>query len=187
MQNKVHLTTEGLLEIINIKSSMNLGIKDELKFKFSNILPVQRPVVKPLNIPDFNWISGFVSGDGNFFVDIFKSNSNKIGYQVKLRFSIVQHSRDKKLLELIVKHLETGIINIHSSNAFVLKITKLADLTNKIIPLFKQNPILGVKQLDFLDFCEVAKLMSKGKHLTTNGLNLIRIIKNRMNTNRKID
>lgn len=140
-----------------------------------------------MNIPDFNWISGFVSGDGNFFIDIFKSNSNKIGYQVKLRLSITQHSRDKDLLELIALYLNAGIVNIHSENAFVFKITKLTDLTKKIIPLFEKNPIQGVKQLDFLDFSEVCKIMNEGKHHTTEGLNLIIKIKNKMNTKRKIE
>jgi hypothetical protein len=63
--------------------------------------------------------------------------------------------------------LAAGIVNIHSENAFVFKVSKLVDLIKKIIPLFEQNPIRGVKQLDFLDFCEVAKLMNEGKHLTT--------------------
>ena len=70
MQNKAHLTSEGLQQIINIKSSMNLGISDELKFNFINTVPVKRPTIKTNKIQDFNWISGFVSGDGNFFVDI---------------------------------------------------------------------------------------------------------------------
>ena len=182
MKNKAHLKTEGIKEIINIKASMNLGLSDELKSNFINTVPVQRPTIKTTNIPDSNWISGFVSGEGNFFVDIFKSNSNKIGFQVKLRLSITQHSRDKELLELIVKNLAAGIVNIHSENAFVFKVSKLVDLTQKIIPLFEKNPIRGVKQLDFLDFCEVAKLMNEGKHLTTEGLDLIRAIKNKMNS-----
>jgi LAGLIDADG endonuclease len=126
-----------------------------------------------------------VSAEGNFFVDIFKSSSNKIGFQVKLRLSITQHSRDKELLELIVKYLVAGIVNIHSENAFVFKVNKLVDLNKKIIPLFEQNPIRGVKQLDFIDFCEVAKLMKEGKHLTSEGLDLIFTIKNKMNTKRK--
>lgn len=83
--------------------------------------------------------------------------------------------------------MDAGIVNIHSKNAFVFKITKLVDLTKKIIPLFEQNPIQGVKQLDYLDFCEVAKLMSEGKHHTTEGLDIIISIKNKMNTKRKID
>jgi hypothetical protein len=84
--------------------------------------------------------------------------------------------------------LGAGIVNIHSENAFVFKVSKLVDLIQKIIPLFEQNPIRGCvnkKQLDFLDFCEVAKLMNEGKHLTTEGLDLIRTIKNKMNTKRK--
>ncbi len=185
MKNKAHLKTEGIKEIINIKASMNLGLSNELKSNFINTIPVQRPTIKTTNIPDSNWISGFVSGEGNFFVDIFKSNSNKIGFQVKLRLSITQHSRDKELLELIVKNLAAGIVNIHSENAFVFKVSKFVDIIKKIIPLFEQNPIRGVKQLDFLDFCEVAKLMNEGKHLTTEGLDLIRTIKNKMNTKRK--
>ena len=80
-----------------------------------------------------------------------------------------------------------GIVNIHGENSFVFKITKLVDITKKIIPLFEQNPIQGVKQLDFLDFCMVAKIMSEGKHLTTEGLESIITIKNKMNTKRKID
>lgn len=100
-------------------------------------------------------------------MDIFKSSTNKIGYQVKLRLSVTQHYRDKELLELIASYLDAGIVNIHSENAYVFKITKLVDLTTKIIPLFDKNPIQGVKYLDFLDFCEVAKLMSEGRYLTS--------------------
>ena len=151
MKNKGHLTTEGLQEIINIKSSMNLGLSEEFKLLFIETVPVQRPMIKTRNIPDFNWISGFVSGEGNFFVDIFKSSSNKIGYQVKLRLSVTQHNRDKELLELIALYLDAGIVNIHSENAYVFKITKLVDLTTKIIPLFEKNSIQGVKHIDFLD------------------------------------
>lgn len=103
-----------------------------------------------------------------------------------MRLSVTQHSRDKELLELIGKYLNAGVVNIHSENAYVFKITKLVDLTNKIIPLFEQNPIQGVKYLDYLDFCEVAKLMNEGKHLTAEGLDLIISIKNKMNTKRKI-
>ena len=186
MVNKAHLSTEGLQEIINIKASMNLGLSEDLNYNFPNTTPIYRPTIKTTNIPHFSWVSGFVSGDGNFFVDMFKSDSNKIGYQVKLRLSITQHSRDKELLELIVKYLNAGIVNIHSKNAFVLKITKFTDLTNNIIPLLEKNPIHGVKQLEFLDFCKVAKLMGEGKHHTIDGLKLIRIIKNNMNTKRKM-
>jgi hypothetical protein len=53
MKNKGHLTTEGLQEIINIKSSMNLGLSDELKLNFIDTAPVHRPTINTINIPDF--------------------------------------------------------------------------------------------------------------------------------------
>jgi hypothetical protein len=54
MQNNAHLTNEGLQEIINIKSSMNLGLSDDLRSNFSITVPVQRPTIKTINIPDSN-------------------------------------------------------------------------------------------------------------------------------------
>lgn len=189
MDDKAHLRMEGLHKIIRIKSTLNLGLSEKLKTSFPDIKPVERSIFIPTTILDFYWISGFISGDGNwnFFVDIFKSNSNKIGFQVKLRLSITQHIRDKELLTLIINYLKAGIINIHSENILVLKITKFDDITNNIIPLLEQNPIQGVKYLDFLDFCKVAKLMDEKKHLTPEGLDIIKRIKNKMNTKRKIN
>ena len=51
---KSHLTMEGLQELVNIKSSMNLGISNDLKLSFINTVPTQRLINKPINIPDFN-------------------------------------------------------------------------------------------------------------------------------------
>jgi hypothetical protein len=49
---KKHLTEEGLVEIVNIRASMNLGLSDELKKAFSNAVPVKRPLVLDLVIRD---------------------------------------------------------------------------------------------------------------------------------------
>jgi hypothetical protein len=45
MNNKAHLTTEGLNQVVNIKASMNLGLSDMLKAEFKGYSPVERPVV----------------------------------------------------------------------------------------------------------------------------------------------
>jgi hypothetical protein len=49
MNNKKHLTMEGLHEIVSIKASINRGITDELKTAFPEIKSVERPLVV---IPD---------------------------------------------------------------------------------------------------------------------------------------
>lgn len=54
-----------------------------------------------------------------------------------------------------------GVVFKHSKNAVVFKVTKFSDLTQNIIPFFSKYPILGVKSLDFHDFCELADIMKE--------------------------
>jgi LAGLIDADG endonuclease len=188
MNTKYHLSIEGLNKIINIKASMNLGLSDFLKSEFNEINPVERQQIHTENIPDSNWIAGFVSGEGNFDVRIAQQSTNKIGYRVQLRFRISQHDRDIKLMEHLRKILGTGsIYKYPDKSAIVLTIFKFSDITNIIIPFFENNPILGVKLFDYLDWCKIAKLIKEGKHLTLEGLNLIREIKLGMNKGRNFD
>jgi len=79
MNTKDHLSIEGLKKRINIKASMNLGLSDFLKSEFNEINPVERQVINTDSIPDSNWISGFISGEGNFDVRITRQSSNKFG------------------------------------------------------------------------------------------------------------
>jgi hypothetical protein len=119
---------------------------------FLKFNPVKRPIINTENIPDNNWIAGFVSGEGNFDVRITPQISNKIGTRVQLRFRITQHERDLKLIELLVKHLDSGkIYKYFGKDAIVLTIFKFSDITNIINPLFETNPLLGVKLLDYID------------------------------------
>lgn len=64
MSKKAHL--EGLYQIINIKAAMNLGLSDDINSNFNSvkIIPVSRPLIMNDNIPDPNWVAGFVTGEG---------------------------------------------------------------------------------------------------------------------------
>ena len=61
-------------------------------------------------IPNPYWLSGFVSGEGSFQVDIKKNSNLKLGFQVLLRFSIGQQARDEQLLRNIISYLDCGIV-----------------------------------------------------------------------------
>jgi hypothetical protein len=50
VNNKAHLTLEGLKEIVNIKASMNLGLSDMLKSEFVGYTPLERPVINYDNV-----------------------------------------------------------------------------------------------------------------------------------------
>jgi hypothetical protein len=183
--NKQHLTNEGLRKIVAIKASINKGLSVELQTAFPNIKPVKRPEVVNVLIPDPQWLAGFTSGEGCMLVRVKKSTTHRLGLGVELVFQMNQHTRDKLLILSLVKYLNCGVVFKHSENAVVFKVTKFSDLTQNIIPFFSKYPILGVKSLDFHDFCELADIMKEKGHLTQEGLNKICLIRDRMNTGRK--
>lgn len=124
------VTPKGLQEIINIRASINLGLRD--KTNFPNTIPVARPLVENNQIPDPLWVAGFVSGEGNFLVMINRD-------VVSLRFSISQQNRDEKLLKSLISYFECGLFNNHSgenkSGVFIVR--KFSDISDKIITFFK--------------------------------------------------
>ena len=114
---------------------------------------------------------------------IYKSKT-RIGYAVKLVFSITQHSRDSDLMKMLIIYLECGyIIKDRDCSKFI--VTKSQDIQNKIIPFFQKHPITGVKGEDFDAWCRAAKLKEDKKHLTLEGLEEISKIKAGMNQARK--
>lgn len=182
--NKNHLTIEGLNQIINIKASMNIGLSEIIKSNFNNIVAVNRPIINTKNIPEPQWITGFVNGEGTFDVKIYKSKT-KTGFAIQMRFRIPQHARDTQLIEVLIKYFGSGKLEKHTQfEAVTLVIVKFSDIKDKIIPFFELYPLVGVKQKDFLDWCHIAKLINNGSHLTIEGLTIIRQIKDGMNKGR---
>lgn len=185
MQNKGHLKIEGLLKIINIKASMNLGLSEILLAEFTNLSPVLRPSININKILDPNWIAGFTCGEGNFDIGI-KRSKNKIGYQVIIRFRLCQHERDINLLEKIKTYFNCGRIEKNRKDSIVyFTVMNLLDINDNIIPFFKSYKIVGDKDKDFNDWCSVANLMTSRFHLTKEGLNQIKKIKLQLNRGRK--
>ena len=186
---KKHLTLEGLIDIVNIKAAMNLGLSEELEIAFpssseTRLNKVARPVNSNKIIIHPNWLSGFVSAEGNFFVNLINSKT-KVGKQVILVFSLTQHSRDAALLHLISEFLDCGKYYPSSNrNEGNYTITKFSDIELKIIPFFLKYPIQGVKALDYSDFSKIGSLIKEKEHLTEKGLAKIELIKSGMNTKR---
>jgi len=186
IQNKEHLTMEGLSKIVAIKASMNNGLPDELKAAFPNIIPAPRPLIESIEIKDSARLAGFIEAEGCFQVLIQKSSFTKIGLSVSLRFTLTQHSRDEQLLKSLVNYLGCGGYYLESGGdlgKFI--VTRFSDIESKIMPFFDKYPLQGVKSLDYADWCRVAELIKDKKHLTQEGLDQIRKIKAGMNTGRK--
>lgn len=181
--NKEHLTLSGLHKIVAIKASVNLGLSESLQAAFPGVTPRIRPLANNLSMLDPEWLSGFVAAEGCFFVNIFKSPTHKLKEGVQLEFNISQHNRDELLMKRLIEFFNCGYVQM-SRNACVYRVTNISDITDKIIPLFKNYPIYGEKCKDYADFYKVLEMIKTKKHLTKEGLEQIRFIKAGMNTGR---
>jgi hypothetical protein len=180
IKEKAHLNPEGLRKLVAIRASLNWGLPSPLEAAFPNTMPYPRPDVLNIKIKEPQWLAGFASAEGCFLVRITTSATHRGGHRVILVFKLVQHSRDEDLMRCLIDYLGCGNIYVDGS-AVEYRVTKLSDLTDKIIPLFQKYPIQGVKYLDYADFVSVIELMKNGKHLTEEGLDQIRAIKAGMN------
>jgi len=92
-------------------------------------------------------------------------------------------------MQLIIDYIGAGTLTYHGTKPVVVltkKDASFSDISNIVVPFFNKYSLLGVKLLDYTDWCIIVDLMSSGSHLTQDGLNLIREIKSLMNTGRNI-
>jgi len=146
------------LKILGLKTFLNLGLSDKLMEAFPNIIQVNKPGYKFKGILDPFGVSGFISGDGSFYLIVKKLNSKlseKIYFKVVLNFKICLHVRDEKVIKGLFNYFNlnqdqfsdnlkfTKKENINRSkliykteNTVTRHITKFSVIENIIIPFF---------------------------------------------------
>jgi len=132
---------------------------------------------------DAAWITGFVDGEGCFYVGINRINKMSLGWQVLPEFRIVQHQRDEQVLQKIMSHFGFGSIRVNHGDRKEFRVRGLENL-NKIIGFFRKHPLQSKKKKDFELFSEIIGMMNQKEHLTKSGLN--RIAKLASNMNEKV-
>lgn len=183
--DKEHLSITGVEKIVGLKVYLNKGLSEDLKATFPHVIPVPRPQVEYPQISHPNWLAGFTSAEGHFFVSTSKVDH---GVRVQLRFSISQHCRDANLIKYFAEYLNCGVCGRHPDRELVeFTVTKYSSLVEKIIPFFQKYPIIGMKSLDFSDFVRVACIFKLEEGTNQSGIDQIISIKGGMNTKREIN
>jgi hypothetical protein len=77
-----------------------------------------------------------------------------------------------------------GVCSNRNRTTINFQVARLSDIINIIIPFFTDNPIQGVKALDFLSFVKAAEIFKSKRHLTDEGYTELRTISNQMNLKR---
>lgn len=131
-----------------------------------------------------DWLTGFVDGEGCFMVSIINNPTMEVGYQVQLEFVITQHERDVQLLHAIRKYWQCGLVRRNrgkDSQIWVYRVRDFQSIGEKILPFFEKNGLLTTKKYNFQNFRKAYNLVASKSHLTKEGLEEIKKIKEKMN------
>lgn len=116
---------------------------------------------KAANAESF-YIAGFADGNGSLNVSFRFRDDYRTAWKISASFSIAQ--KDELLLKKFQAKLGCGKIRLGSSlGVYYLEVTDQKDLTNKIIPFFKEFQFLSEgNRSRFEKLCKTVDFLSKG-------------------------
>jgi hypothetical protein len=114
------------------------------------------------------WVVGFTDGEACFNLDVHVKNDMRYGLQLQPEFTIVQHERDKELLEDFIVFFGCGSVGVNrkdqTSTRYHYRVKNVKDLHEKVVPFFEAHPLCSKKNQDFQQFKEIVTLMYSGYH-----------------------
>jgi hypothetical protein len=128
------------------------------------------------------WIVGFVDGEGCFHIGINQNKEMKLKVQVLPEFTVVQHEVDQQVLYALKAYFGCGVVRKNHGTRLCYRVRGHENLLSKIIPFFEKHQLKTRKHVDFEKFRKVVLLMEKREHLSADGLEKIRQIKETMNS-----
>lgn len=134
------------------------------------------------------YVVGITDGEGCFYVNLGKSVAYKSGWRVQMHFHLKLQEEDQEILWKIRNTLNCGNVYLQKeqrknhTQCYRYSVSAWKDIESKLIPFFKEHQLqTATKRKNFAIFCTIADLVSQGKHLTPEGIEEIRTLKQRMN------
>jgi hypothetical protein len=192
LENKEHLTLQGIEKLKNMASQMNTNRTFEEKGQFC-----QEHTSKSTISPE--WIQGFTDAEGCFYFYMGKPNikgKESSTWYLQASLEIAQNTHDVAVLELIQSFFGCGIIkpkrtnnelktaqSVRSVSRYV--VSNLSDVMNVIIPFFEAHSLFTSKSLDYEDWKTLIQMKVSKEHFTEAGIQKMFQIKSQMNRGRK--
>lgn len=133
-------------------------------------------VISPENI------SGFVVGEGCFYVEFGKDSKYLLGVRVRPAFVVELAEDDEEILHAMrerigcgsIYHLDYGRYQKYYQKKWKrhvrYKVSNITDISMKLIPFFEQHPLFGKKAKAFEYFKAIVKKVVQKEHLSPEGL-----------------
>ena len=122
----------------------------------------------------YDYISGYVDGEGCFSVSFLKRPKLTIGIETRPSFSVSQNEDRAEILYHMQRTFQCGHMRRdYSDKTLKYEVRNLSDLCDRIIPHFRMYPMISGKQQDFELFAQVCELMKERKQHTKLGMRQI--------------
>src|SRR5438270_752067 len=128
-----------------------------------------------LSTPVLNqaYITGFADGEGSFGLYLQQNSKYLTGYQVKYEFTIVQHYRDRALLENIKLYFNgAGGLDKHGELSVKYRVSSKKDVS-LILNHFDKYQLITQKRADYLLFKKAFEIIQRKEHRTLKDLQKI--------------
>ena len=130
---------------------------------------------------DAQWITGFVDGEGCFYVGVNPHKEMTAGYQVLPEFTVVQHKRDVQILHALKEHFGCGVVRTNHGDRMSYRVRGIEHLNQHIVPFFVRYRLQTKKRHDFEKFKIILEMIKIGDHLKADGIEQIRKLASQMN------
>jgi len=133
------------------------------------------------------YVAGFIDGEGCFTIVISKHSTKRLGLDARLHFQIELRCDDIEILQHIQETLDCGYIYHLNYEKYgwkphvELKVSSFREITEKLIPFLEKYPLRAKKRLSYQKFLQAVQVFSQKKHLTLEGIALLRTIRQNMN------
>ena len=133
-----------------------------------------------------SYISGYVDGEGCFTVSISPRPTLAVGWEIRPSFSVSQNGDRSEVLLAIRQHFACGTLRPdRSDRTLKWEVRSLPLLWERVIPHFREYPLLSGKRKDFELFACICARMVRGDHREPAGLKEIVRLAGRMNPSGK--
>lgn len=124
------------------------------------------------------YLSGFVDGEGCFYVGFSRREDLPLGWQIITEFHVSQNPRGKNVLELLRKRLGCGYLKLNhpkssKDKTWVLVVKDRKALKERVIPFFEKHPLYSGKKEEVAIFKKVLQVVENKEHLKKAGFRKI--------------
>lgn len=180
VRDRRHLNT--IIHIFNGKLHLNHRQKQFEKFIYgynekyhTNIVCLTSQAAGPEFLKS-SWLSGFIDAEGCFTASIIKRTNSY--HQVQVRF-ILSQKNEQDFLQNLTHFINGRLSYLESYDGWNLTInlTKL----NKIISYLSTHPLKTKKNIDFLNWLKIYRMVKNKEHFHPVSLDKIRKLKLKLN------